>query len=121
MLVALQVQILLRLYTTLLPNLRQAALQTAPPWAGGTAVEAEPGTNACHDTLAATIRREAAAVLNVGHVFLSEGTHHHQISLPHHLLQNAHGHIFYADPVPFTLGREWNMSAADTVFALHAQ
>ncbi|KAL3158276.1 hypothetical protein ABBQ38_010522 [Trebouxia sp. C0009 RCD-2024] len=67
-----QVQILLRLYTILLPNLRQAALQTAPSWAGGAAVDPGPGTNMCHDALAATIRREAAAVLNVGRVFHSE-------------------------------------------------
>ena len=69
-------QILLRLYTSLLPNLRQAALHTAPSWAGGcAAAEPGPGTNSSHDALAATIRREAAAVLNVGRVFHSEGEH----------------------------------------------
>ena len=74
MLVVWQVQILLRLYTSLLPNLRQAALQTAPSWAGGrAAAEPQPGTNPDHDALAASIRREAAAVLNVGSVFHSEG------------------------------------------------
>ena len=68
-------QILLRLYTTLLPNLRQAALICAPSWAGGHAsADPVPGTNPSHDdALAATIRREADAVLNVGHVFHSEG------------------------------------------------
>ena len=71
-----QVQILLRLFTSLLPNLRQAALHTAPSWAGGrAAAEAVPGTDSNHDALAATIRREAAAVLNVGRVFHSEGKH----------------------------------------------
>ena len=71
----------MRLYTTLLPNLRQAALQTAPSWAGGAAVDPGPGTNMCHDALAADIRREAAAVLNVGRVFHSEGTLQHPMTL----------------------------------------
>ena len=68
-------QILLRLYTTLLPNLRQAALKSAPSWAGGRDALAGPvaATNPSHDALAATIRREADAVLNIGHVFHSEG------------------------------------------------
>ena len=77
MCVGWQVQILLRLYTSLLPNLRQAALRTAPSWAGAhTAAEPVPDTDSNHDALAATIRREAAAVLNVGRVFHSEGKHH---------------------------------------------
>ena len=67
-------QILLRLYTSLLPHLRQTALHTVPSWAGGPgSAEARPGANSSHDDLAATIRREAAAVLNVGRVFHSEG------------------------------------------------
>lgn len=71
-----QVQILLRLYTSLLPNLRQAALHTAPSWTGAhAAADPVPGTDSNHDALAATIRREAAAVLNVGRVFQSEGQH----------------------------------------------
>lgn len=74
-------QILLRLYTTLLPNLRQGALNSAPSWAGGHAqADLVAGTNPSHDALAATIRREADAVLNVGHVSHSEGK---QLALLH--------------------------------------
>ena len=64
---------LLRLYTSLLPGLRQAALQSSPSWAGSAEVKDALGSGMARDALAATIKREAAAVLNVGRVFHSEG------------------------------------------------
>ena len=72
-----QVQMLLRLYTSLLPSLRQAALQSIPAWAAGAADKDGLGLDMNYDhALAASIRREAAAVLNVGRVFHSEGAVH---------------------------------------------
>ena len=70
-----QLQILLRLYTSLLPSLRQAALQSTPAWASGAEAADALGSEMSHDALAATIRQEAAAVLNVGQAFHSEGSH----------------------------------------------
>ena len=70
----IQVQVLLRLYTSLLPHLRQVALQHRPAWALGTAEEASSGFEGDLE-LEATIKQESAAVLNIGHAFHSEGKH----------------------------------------------
>lgn len=67
-----QVQVLLRLYTSLLPHLRQAALQARPSWAGKPYLPGDSTPDGAHDVLHATIKREAAAVLNVGHTLHSE-------------------------------------------------
>ncbi len=69
----MQVQAVLRLYTSLLPHLRRAALQTRPSWVGSATVEEELHPDETHEALDATIKREAAAVLNIGRVFHSEG------------------------------------------------
>ena len=69
----LQVQVLLRLYTSLLPHLRHAALQARPSWAGEPSLSRDSTSDGAHDALHATIKREAAAVLNIGHTLHSEG------------------------------------------------
>lgn len=69
-------QVLLRLYTSLLPHLRRAALQTRPAWAGDSSMEEGLNPEGSQLSLVATIKREAAAVLNIGRVFHSEGMHH---------------------------------------------
>lgn len=68
---------MLRLYTTLLPSLRQAALQSRPSWATATA-SAQQESDANQDAMLATVRQEAAAVLNVGQRLHSEGQPHMQ-------------------------------------------
>ena len=71
----MQVQVMLRLYTMLLPNLRQAALRSRPTWA----IPASPSPaaieqlDASQAAVIAIIRQEAAAVLNVGQRLHSEG------------------------------------------------
>lgn len=84
---------LLRLYTSLLPALRQAALQSSPSWAGSPEGKHALASHMAHDVLTATIRREAAAVLNVGRVFHSEGDASHSSVLCYltcmHTLQQA--------------------------------
>lgn len=67
-----QVQVMLRLYTTLLPPLRQAALQSRPDWAMPAAPDQQE-FDAGQDEDMATVRQEAAAVLHVGHRLHSEG------------------------------------------------
>ncbi|DBB17843.1 hypothetical protein WJX82_008236 [Trebouxia sp. C0006] len=67
-----QVQVLLRLYTSLLPHLRHAALQARPSWAGEPTLPDDSTPDGAHDALHATIKREAAAVLNIGHTLHSE-------------------------------------------------
>ena len=69
--------------STLLPSVRQttsarllAATQQPHSWAGAHAAAEPVHATDSNDALAATIRREAAAVLNVGRVFHSEGKHH---------------------------------------------
>ncbi len=69
----MQVQVLLRLYTSLLPHLRQAALQARPSWAGEPTLPDDSTPDGAHDALHATIKREAAAVLNIGRTLHSEG------------------------------------------------
>jgi hypothetical protein len=69
----MQVQVLLRLYTSLLPHLRHAALQTRPSWAGEPYLPDDSNPDGAHDALHATIKREAAAVLNIGRALHSEG------------------------------------------------
>ena len=69
----MQVQVLLRLYTSLLPHLRHAALQARPSWAGEPTLPDDSSPDGAHDALHATIKREAAAVLNIGHTLHSEG------------------------------------------------
>lgn len=70
----MQVQVLLRLYTSLLPHVRHAALQTRPVWAGSSHLQDGSTPDLAHDALEATIKREAAAVLNIGRAFHSEGS-----------------------------------------------
>ncbi|DBA87750.1 hypothetical protein WJX77_004203 [Trebouxia sp. C0004] len=67
-----QVQVLLRLYTSLLPQLRHAALQARPSWAGEPYLPDDSTPDGAHDALHATIKREAATVLNIGHALHSE-------------------------------------------------
>lgn len=75
MCVAAQVQVMLRLYTMLLPALRQAALQSRPSWATASSVlsSAQQDIDSGPDEVLATVRQEAAAVLNVGQRLHSEG------------------------------------------------
>ena len=75
MCVAAQVQVMLRLYTMLLPALRQAALQSRPSWATASSVlsSAQQDIDSGPDDVLATVRQEAAAVLNVGQRLHSEG------------------------------------------------
>ncbi|KAA6425912.1 MAG: hypothetical protein FRX49_04287, partial [Trebouxia sp. A1-2] len=68
----LHVQVLLRLYTSLLPHIRHAALQARPSWAGESYLPDDSTPDGAHDALHATIKREAAAVLNIGHTLHSE-------------------------------------------------
>ena len=81
----IQVQVLLRLYTSLLPHLRQVALQQRPGWALGTAEEASCGFEGDLE-LEATIKQESAAVLNIGHAFHSEGRRWHWLCFVTHSL-----------------------------------
>lgn len=69
----MQVQVLLRLYTSLLPHVRHVALLTRPAWAGSPHLQDGSAPDLAHDALEATIKREAAAVLNIGRAFHSEG------------------------------------------------
>ena len=59
----------------LLPALRQAALQSRPRWADAAVLSpsAVQGVDACQEAVLASVRQEAAAVLNVGQRLHSEG------------------------------------------------
>lgn len=59
----------------LLPPLRQAALQTRPSWADAAVLSpsAAQGVDASQEAVLASVRQEAAAVLNVGQRLHSEG------------------------------------------------
>ena len=59
----------------LLPALCQAALQSRPSWANAAVLSpsAVQGVDASQEAVLASVRQEAAAVLNVGHRLHSEG------------------------------------------------
>ncbi|KAL0024265.1 hypothetical protein WJX79_000849 [Trebouxia sp. C0005] len=87
-----QVQVLLRLYTSLLPHIRHAALQARPSWAGESYLPDDSTPDGAHDALHATIKREAAAVLNIGHTLHSEDEEavtQHPLQSPTHLPPDA--------------------------------